>query len=270
MAFSVLLSVYKKENADFLRASLQSVYVQTTLPDEVIVVEDGPLTPELYKVLDDFSFKSKGFKRVKLKTNSGLGIALNTGLEHCSNDIIARMDTDDIAKPDRFAKQLAVFEKNPNVGIVSSWIDEFVDAPRNVVSTRKLPQFHKEIVKYAKSRCPINHPAVMFRKSEVMAAGGYKPFPLFEDYYLWVRMLLNGTIFYNIPERLLYFRTSDDMYKRRGGLKHALDEIRFQSFMHKSGFISFPRYLLNISQRFIVRIAPNRVRALIYHKLLRK
>ena len=142
---------------------------------------------------------------------------MNEGLKHCSYDLVARMDTDDVAKPDRFEKQLKVFQLYPDIDVVGAWIDEFEGTLNQVVSVRKVPEKHEEIAEYARKRCPINHPVVIFRKSAVLTAGGYLHFPLFEDYYLWVRMLMNGARFYNIQESLLLFRFSADMFKRRGG-----------------------------------------------------
>ena len=127
------------------------------------------------------------------------------------------MDTDDIAMPERFEKQLAVFKKYPDIDVVGAWINEFEDNVSNIKSVRKLPELPDDIRQFAKRRNPINHPVVMFRKSAVLAAGGYRHFPLFEDYYLWIRMLMNGAKFYNIQESLLYFRFSPEMFKRRGG-----------------------------------------------------
>ena len=269
-AFSVLMSIYVKERPEYLRQALDSVFNQTVAPDEVVIVEDGPLTQELYSVLDEYALRFPQFKRVPLATNGGLGNALNEGLKHCSNELVARMDTDDISVPNRFEKQLRVFETFPQVEIVSSWIDEFVDSPDHIISTRKVPQYPYEIIKYGQTRCPINHPVVMFKKSSVLFAGNYLPFPLFEDYYLWVRLLMNGAKFYNIQESLLRFRTSSDMYKRRGGLSHAITEVRFQNHIRKLGFISLRRFTYNITIRFIARIIPNGCRMFIYRTMLRK
>lgn len=269
-SFSVLMSLYIKERPEYLRPSLDSVFNQTVTPDEVVIVEDGHLTTELYSVLDEYEKRYPQLKRIPLTTNSGLGNALNIGLKHCSNEFVARMDTDDISVPDRFEKQLRIFKYYPLAEIVSSWIDEFIDSPDNIISTRKIPQYPYEIFKYGKTRCPINHPVVMFRKSTVLFAGNYQPFPLFEDYYLWVRLLMNGAKFYNIQESLLRFRTSPDMYKRRGGLRHALTEVRFQNHIRKLGFLSFGRFISNITIRFIARIMPNGCRMFIYRNMLRK
>lgn len=267
--FTVLLSCYFKENPSYLEICLDSLSLQSVQPDEIILVEDGPLTPELYQVLDDFEQKFPQFKRIKLEVNSGLGKALNEGLKYCTNELVARMDTDDIALPTRFEKQLAVFDKYPEVDIVSAWIDEFIGSPENIVSTRKLPEFPFEIYEYGKKRCPINHPVVMFKKSAVLLAGGYRHFPLMEDYYLWVRLLLSGFKFFNIQESLLLFRTSDDTYKRRGGLKHGIDEIKFQYHIHKLRYTNFAQFIKNTLIRFTTRIIPNGLRKWIYEHALR-
>lgn len=270
MKFSVLLSLYYKESSFALSQSLNSIFQQTIFPNEIIIVKDGPLTNALEEILIKYSAKYECLKVVSLSNNQGLGKALNEGLRHCSYDLVARMDTDDIAKPDRFEKQLEIFRKHKDVEVVGSWIDEFEGEFSNVISIRKLPEKHDEIYQYAQKRNPINHPVVMFKKSAVEAAGGYKHFPLFEDYYLWVRMLLNGSKFYNIQESLLYFRSSADMFKRRGGFNYACTEAKFQWHIHKLGFISFSRTCINIAIRFGVRIVPTEIRGWIYKNLLRK
>lgn len=269
-AFSVLMSLYFKEQADYLSQSLSSIFNQTVLPSEVILVLDGPISSDLQTIVKDFESRHEEIKVISLPINKGLGNALNEGLKHCTCEIVARMDTDDIAKQDRFEKQLAVFGRFPNVDVVSSWIDEFIGTVDNVISTRKLPEYQFELYRYAKRRCPVNHPAVMFKRDSVLFAGGYRHFPLFEDYHLWVRLLLNGSHFYNIQESLLFFRTSEDMYKRRGGLKHGLNEIKFQSLLCRMGFINPLRCITNIGIRFTTRIIPNRLREVIYQKLLRR
>ena len=268
--FSVLLSLYAKESPTFLASSLDSIFHQTLLPDEIILVKDGPLTVELDAIVSDYAARYPILKVIPLPQNQGLGKALNEGLKHCSYDIVARMDTDDISKPDRFEKQIAVFHKHPELDLVGAWIDEFEEDIHHVISTRKLPERHEDVMSYATRRNPVNHPVVMFRKSAVLAAGGYQHFPLFEDYFLWVRMLKNGAKFYNIQESLLYFRTSPNMFKRRGGWKYAMDEVRFQNVMRKMKMITWGRFLMNVAIRFPVRIMPNKLREVIYKKSLRK
>lgn len=177
--FSVLLSLYIKEQPSYLRQSFNSLFSQRFLPSEIILVKDGMLTPELDAVVSNYVQRYPILKVVALKENQGLGKALNEGLKHCSYDLVARMDTDDIAKPDRFEKQLAIFLEHPEIDVVGAWIDEFEGEVSNVLSMRKVPEQHENILRFAKGRCPVNHPVVMFRKSAVLKAGGYKHFPLF-------------------------------------------------------------------------------------------
>ena len=268
--FSVLLSLYVKEQPSYLIQSLDSLFSQTLLPSEIILVKDGPLTEELDTIVSDYERRYPILKVVALAQNQGLGRALNEGLKHCSYDLVARMDTDDIAKPNRFEKQVRVFNEHPEIDICSAWIDEFEGDLTHIISTRKLPETHNEIARYAQVRCPINHPVVMFRKKAVLEAGGYQHFPLFEDYYLWIRMLVNGAKFYNIQESLLYFRFSPAMFKRRGGWKYAMDELHFQSLLRQKKFISWSTYIKNVVIRLVTRLMPNRLRAFVYKKMLRK
>lgn len=267
--FSVLLSVYKKEQPLFLEKSLESIFSQTILPFEVVLIKDGPLNNELNRIIDAYMMQYPCLKVFSLASNQGLGKALNEGLKHCSCELVARMDTDDIAKSERFEKQLIVFEEHPEIDVVGAWIDEFEGDIKQIKSVRKLPELDIDIRDYAQNRCPINHPVVMFRKSSVLAAGGYQHFPLFEDYYLWVRMLMNGAKFYNIQESLLYFRLSPDMFKRRGGWKYAINEFRFQKMLRQLHFISFPQYIRNVFVRFLTRIIPNSLRKFVYKTILR-
>lgn len=269
LKFSVLLSVYCKEKPDLLCQSLNSLFSQTLPPDEIVLVKDGPLLDELEAIIETYQKKYSNLKAISLSTNQGLGKALNEGLKYCSNDLVARMDTDDIAKPNRFERQIQVFREYPELDVVGAWIDEFEGDVSTVSSIRKLPELHKDIYEFAKGRCPINHPVVMFKKSTVVAVGGYLHFPLFEDYFLWVRLLVGNAKFYNIQESLLYFRISSDMFRRRGGWKYAFDELRFQNMMRNIGFISFRIFVRNIIVRFIMRILPNQIRAKLYKKILR-
>ena len=111
--FSVLLSVYKKEHPTYLKQSLDSLFAQTLPPDEIVLVKDGPLTPELEAVVTEYQSRYPMLKVVPLPQNQGLGKALNEGLKHCSYELVARMDTDDIAKPERFERQMQVFREHP-------------------------------------------------------------------------------------------------------------------------------------------------------------
>jgi len=269
MPFSVLMSLYSKERPEYLCQSLDSIFNQTQSPDEIVLVLDGLITKDLQCIISDFSSKYHNLKVVPLPDNVGLGKALNEGLKHCSYDMVVRMDTDDICKANRFETQIKFMESHPEIDVCSSWIEEFEDIPQNIKSIKKLPETHKEISAYIKKRNPINHPSSCFRKKSVLRAGGYQHFPLFEDWYLWARMFSSGCQFANIPIPLLSFRTSKDMYKRRGGFKYALTNMKFQLALHKLGITSLTQSLLSGTIRGIVYMMPNAIRALIYKKFLR-
>lgn len=268
--FSVLLSVYWKENPDWLHLALKSIWDDQTLkPVEIVLVKDGPLTDRLEAVINQFK-QHAPLKIVPLTQNQGLGRALNEGLRFCSCDLVARMDTDDISKPDRFEKQIRFISQHSDISVVGSWVDEFIDNPDHVVSERKLPSMPDELYRFGQKRNPMNHPTVVFRKAIVQSVGGYEHFPLFEDYWLWCRMLRHGCKLYNIPQSLLWFRTSSDVYKRRGGWRYAVTELRFQRALFKLGYIGLCRMLLNDISRFSIRIMPNKLRRYLYNALARK
>jgi len=268
--FSVLLSVYRKERPENLYRSLQSVWNEQTLkPAEIVLVKDGPLTPELDRVIVEFQEQAP-LKIVALSENQGLGKALNAGLQACSYDLVARMDSDDICKPERFARQMEFMAEHSDISVCGSWIDEFIDSTDNVVSQRRLPETSDELAVFGRKRNPLNHPTVMFRKSAVESVGGYEHFPLFEDYWLWVRILTAGYRIHNIPESLLWFRTSTDVYRRRGGWRYAVTELKFQNSLRKLGYISLSDMIANGSTRFAVRILPNSMRKVLYTKIARK
>lgn len=264
MKFSVLLSVYKKETAHNLCQSLNSIFYQTLCPAEVVLVKDGLLTSELDYVIESYTQRYPCLKVVALSENRGLGVALNEGLKYCSFEIVARMDTDDIAKLDRFEKQMRIFSEQVDVDVVGAWTDEFYSEISNVIFTRKPPERHDELLKFAHYSSPISHPVAVFRKDAVIRAGGYKHCLLFEDYYLWLRMLKVGCRFYNVQEALLYFRTSRDVVKRRGGLHYAMLEYLFYKKVYKEGLVPFVYCVYNVITHLPLRILPLCIREYIY------
>jgi glycosyltransferase involved in cell wall biosynthesis len=267
--FSVLMSIYYKEKAEYFNRCMQSIWdEQMVKPSEIVLVQDGKLTDDLYKVIN--SWKSKlgdVLKIIELEQNVGLGDALNIGIKHCSYELIARMDTDDIALPKRFYTQIEIL-KNENIDICGSWVNEFKEDENNIVSYRKVPQYHDDIVKFAKLRSPMNHPTVMYRKEAVIKAGNYQKMMWFEDYYLWVRMILNGSKFYNIQQPLVKMRVNNQL-ERRKGKDYILNEIKLQKDFLNLGFINKKEFIRNILLRNFPRILPNYILKNIYKKLLR-
>lgn len=270
MKYSVLMSVYYKEKAENLASAMQSIFAQTVKPEDFVLVCDGPLTEPLDKVIDKISADHSELHVVRLKENVGLGRALNEGIRHCKNEIVARMDSDDVSRPDRCERQLKVLSDNPQIGIISGTIEEFSDSIDVIDSRRTLPQTHDEIVKFAQRRNPFNHPCVMYKKSLVKAAGGYQDFYLLEDYYLWIRMLQTGAVGYNLQEPLLWMRAGSDMYKRRAGWKYAKSQRGLFKYMMSTGFINRKQYVENMIIRTGSSMAPNWVRRRMFYRYVRK
>lgn len=272
LRFSVLMSVYYKENPSWFKTALDSVINQTLQPNEIVLIEDGKLTDELYKVIEEYKNQySNLFKIIPLERNSGLGEALRVGILNCSNELIARMDADDIARNDRFEKQIQFFQEHPNVDLVGSWISEFEDEPDKIISYRQLPIEHQEIYKFGQFRCPVNHMTVMYKKDAVLKAGNYQTFKNIEDYYLWGRMLKQGAVFATIPECLVNVRAGNSMLKRRANLTYFFNsEFPLHTELYRMGFINLKQYLRNISSKFLLRAIPQWAMAIIYRKFLRK
>lgn len=269
--FSVLISVYKNDNPQFFRTAIESVTInQTIKPDEVYIYVDGEVPEELKNTIIQLQDEIQ-YITVHWETNNkGLGKALQYGMEHVRNELVARMDSDDISLPDRFESQLKQFEENPELSVASGHISEFVGNPSNIVGTRKVPIGNDKIRQYMKKRDGLNHVAVLFKKSEVMKAGNYQDWHFNEDSYLWLRMYLAGCVFDNLDKVLVNVRVGSDMYKRRGGLKYYKSEEGLQRLRWKKGIISFPRYIMNCSIHFIVKcLLPNHVRGFVFQKLLR-
>lgn len=264
--YSVLMSLYKKEKPEYLRLALDSMLNQTVVPDEIVLVEDGPLTDELYSVLDDYPM----LKRIKNETNLGLGLALNVGLKECRNELVARMDTDDCSKPERCEKQLERFLEKPYLAIVGSHIDEFIGNPSNVISQRIVPVTSEEIYEFAKKRSAFNHPAVMYSKTAVLENNGYANLKRNQDVDLFGRMQFKGYKAENIDEALLWFRSSDELAKRRKSWQNTWSYIATIRKFWKMGYSSFFDYaMVGIAQTGMY-LMPVKMQNFIYKKFLRK
>lgn len=270
MSFSVLMSLYIKEKPEYARECFKSLLNQTVLADEWVIVEDGPLTEELYALLDEYEKKHPGLiKRVPLKENQGLGKALREGVLHCTHEIIARMDTDDIAREDRFAKQIALFESDPDLDICGSHIKEFFTTPDEITAVRKVPLTDADIKKYQKRRDGFNHVTVMFKKTAVLRAGNYQHALMMEDTLLWVNMILSGAKCENIDDYLVFVRTGKDMFERRGGLGYYKKYKAGRKKVYETGYISWWDYFITLVVQFIVSLMPAKLRRHVFEKMLR-
>lgn len=270
LQFSVLMSVYSKEVPTFLESSLKSIIEQTLKPSQIVIVKDGPLSKELDNVITNYEREYDDlFKIVNLRSNVGLGKALNIGLGECDHELIVRMDSDDICVMDRFEKQIKYMSENEQISVLGSWIAEFENNPQDIISIRSVPSNHEQIRKLAKKKNPINHMSVVFRKNDVVNAGNYQSFLWNEDYYLWVRMIKKNYIFANLPEALLYVRAGEEMFKRRGGTKYLFSEIKLQKEFVQMKFINRFQAVINILKRVLIRLLPSKIRGFIYKRYLR-
>lgn len=273
--FSVAMSVYKNDVPEWFDLALESISVsQTIKPNEIVLVCDGPISDGLDKVICKYerilSDLSIAFIVIRLEQNCGLGNALRVAIENCSYELIARMDSDDISVPNRFEQQLAHFADNQDLDIISGDIQEFEGSIDNSVGKRELPINDLEIKEYIKYRCPINHMAVMYKKSSVLSAGGYLDWFYNEDYYLWLRMFLDGAVFENTGTILVNVRVSKDMYKRRGGIKYFRSELFLQHYMLSKNIINYYTFFTNVLKRFIVQVVlTNNLRGFVFKHFAR-
>lgn len=270
MKYSVLMSLYKNEKVEYLDKSIMSMLSQTVVPDEIVIVKDGPLTKELEDTLNNYlnSYPNL-FKIIPSKENLGLGLALNLGLRNCKNELVARMDTDDISLPTRCEKQLKKFNENKDLGIVGTMIDEFSKDESNIVSSRKVPITYDEIYKFSKRRSPFNHPTVMYKKSLILEVGGYKDFKKCQDFNLFGRMLQNGIKAENIPESLLLFRAGDNFIEKRGNWLSTKSYIKSSYDLYKNKYINILDFLYIFFGQLTIFMVPTSIRKIIYKKLLR-
>lgn len=268
--FSVSMCVYGKDNPTWFKVAIESILNQSIIPNEVVLVVDGPISKELEEVISIYEQKSI-FKIIRLSKNMGHGIARKIGLMNCSNNLVAIMDSDDISVFNRFEQQLNAFMKDEQLSVVGGQITEFIDNIDNVIGKRIVPLLDKEIKQYLKKRCPMNLVTVMFKKNDIEKVGGFIDWYCEEDYYLWIRMYLSDMKFLNINDNLVNVRVGKEMYNRRGGLKYFKSEKKLQKYMLHNHIINHFTYLNNVMKRFVVQVLlPNRIRGFIFKKFARK
>lgn len=269
--YSVLMSLYDKEDPEYLAPSLDSMINQTIKPDEIVLVLDGLINNTLQSIVDKYLDEIPDIlKIVPLKENVGLGKALDIGLKYCSNELIARMDTDDISLPTRCEKQLKMFNDDKELDLVGTMIDEFYDDLKNVVSSRVVPTKHEDIEKFIRRRSPFNHPTVMFKKSAVINSGGYGKFSRKQDLDLFSRMVNNGCKAANIDESLLLFRSNEDNFKRRKSWSYVGSYIEVQYEIWKRGHCSFGDLMFVVGGQLFMYVLPTPMLKSFSNKYLRK
>jgi glycosyltransferase involved in cell wall biosynthesis len=271
MDFSVLLSVYVNEKPIFLIESLNSILkTQSILPKQVVIVKDGLLNKELDEVLISFydSFSSI-LDIVGYSENQGLGYALNYGLKYCKYEIVFRMDTDDICVPNRFEKQLQIFNEQKDIVLLGGLIEEFNNTPGDLKQIRNVPISPNQIEANKYTRSPFSHMTVAFKKNIILELGGYRDMPGYEDHYLWLRVLKSYKG-YNIPEILVHARVGNDFIGRRHGLKFFKKEIYFQKTLLFEGLQNLFYFNKHLIVRALPKLFPKFFLKLIYKFILRK
>ncbi|WP_236034517.1 glycosyltransferase [Bifidobacterium saguinibicoloris] len=271
--FCVLMSVYQGETLAHLQRAVASATVEQTLPPEqCVIVRDGPVPQDMQRYLDDLEDDDSArhitrFTIVPLEHNDGLAHALNVGLAHCDHELVARADSDDISLPDRFATQLPLFRSGA-IDVAGSAIREFSGDETHLGQVRTLPAGGPELARYARLQSPLHHPSVVFRKSAVLAAGGYPEHAgRFEDYLLWERMLLRGARMRNVGAPLVLYRVDAGAYERRGGRDMFREEVRLQRRFLADGFVTRTQFLRNVTVRAVYRLVPTRARRAAYRAL---
>ena len=266
------MSVYKNDNAYHFDRALESITdAQSIKPSEIVLVVDGPINDQIEGVIEKYTKKYNIFNVIRLQNNRGLGNALKIAVENSSYELIARMDSDDISLPNRFANQIKMFLENESIEVVGGDIAEFIGDETNIVAYRRVPVYDLEIKEYLKKRCPLNHVSVMYKKSAVQRAGGYIDLFWNEDYYLWIRMAECGVVMANTGTVLVNVRTGDDMYKRRGGKKYFESEKYLQKYMLDRKMIGTMTYILNILKRWILQVLlPSSIRGWVFRRFARK
>lgn len=270
--FSVLMSVYEKEKPDYFDLALRSIYEQTVKPDEIILVEDGPIPESLKNIVKKYQalYGKEKFKVIVSYKNQGLGVSLKLGTEFVSNEWIARMDSDDYSVPNRFENQLEAISKHPDVAVVGGQVKEFETEIGNIVSQRKVPVDEEAIHKFMKWRSPFNHPTVMINKTKLLEVGGYIPYGNLEDYYLWARMVANNYSVMNVPDYLVYMRVDGGMYARRGKLKNLKYFYKLRGYLKQKKILSSSQAFCGDIMMTINIALPGFLRKKIYQNWLHK
>jgi len=270
--FSVLMPIYIHEKDEELCAAIDSVINQTLMPDEILIIADKDIPQNTKDILEEYKSKySEIFNPVILDEPANLGKALQIGVNLAKNPIIARMDADDIARSDRFEKQIKYLKEHPDTDLVGSWITEFEGKPENIYAKRELPTEPNEIYNFCKFRNPLNHMTVMYKKESVLKAGNYTARKRMEDYELWATMLYQGCKFANIPEYLVNARAGRDLIKRRSGLDEFFQyEFTLFKEFYDWGFINFQEFFKAVSTKFLLRAIPGWLRAFVYNNFLHK
>lgn len=268
--YSVLISVYHQDRAEWFEAAVDSMAQQSLPPHEIVIVEDGQLTDELYSAEKRCIERYPDWIRVvSLEENRGLAAAMRRGICECRCEWIARMDADDISEPTRCEEELRMAMAE-GADIVGCDCEEFIDTIQNPTAKRLFPANHDELIRFSRRRTPFCHPAIMVKKSAVLEAGNYKDVYLHEDYDLFVRIFAHGYRGCSVKKILYHVRVGRDFYYRRGGMRYVKALLTYNVQLLRSGWMKPIDFILRSCGNILVGLAPVGLRSWFYRRLLRK
>ena len=265
--YSVLMSLYAKEKPDYFKLAVDSMLNQTVAPDEIVIVEDGPLTDDLYAVLNNYKEKyPQKIHTVRNEKNCGLAYSLNVGLAACRNELVARMDTDDYSLPNRCEEQLNRFKNDGELALLGTQTRYFKTNPNDAGEKIHYHPIGMDAIKKTVRRySPFGHPTVMYKKSTVLACGGYdKELRRSQDYDLFSKMIATGNKADNIDEALVLFRADDKMMGRNKNKESCKNRILIQKRLYKRGECSLGDLLYIQFAMFVSQMIPVSLYSFVY------
>lgn len=269
--YSVLMSVYIEDKCEYVKLAIDSMLNQTVKPEQYVIVKDGKVNDDIEKLLIEYDKEYPNlFTIVKIKNNSGLANALNEGIKVCRNELVARMDADDISLPERCEKELEMFIDNPNLAVCGCNIDEFYDNKNNIKSSRVVPCEYEDIKNFGRKRQPFNHPTVMYKKTVIEEVGGYPDLRRKEDFDLFSRIIVSGAYVRNIDESLYLYRANINNYLRRKSkenMKAALEAYKLHRDRKGCGMFD---YIEICTAEIIFHFLPIGIMKVVSDKILRK
>lgn len=267
--YSVLMSVYAGEKPQFLKTSIQSMIDQTYQTDDFVLVCDGKLTDELEEVVRFYEDNYECFRALRLKNNVGTGRCANMGIDACKNEYIVKMDSDDIAKPDRCERSLYAMAKHPDIDMLGAYIDEFDSDTGDIIATKKTPLSNKEIHKYAKRRNPFNNQTLVYKKSRAVSVGGYSNIKRCEDYEFVVKMLADGAKGVNLDKTLVLYRVTANNYQRRRNWANTKSFISVRWKIFRMGYSGIIDFIVPCAFQLFIFVMPSSLTGKIYKRFLR-
>ena len=254
LKFTVILPIYKKVEYKVFRKSFESLINQTLQPNEIIIIFDGPVKNNIKDYLIGKVKVYKWIKIINFSTNRGLGVVLKTAIKRSLYPYIARCDADDISTPNRFELQIKFLMKNKNIDVLGSNINEVSNY--NLISKKKVHEFHQSICNNIFYRNPINHSSVIFKKKTILDSGNYENVQYFEDYFLWIKVFLKGGKFHNLQEYLVNMNVDNNFFKRRSGLNYLKFYYNFVKILKYRNIITWKIFLFNLMVRTSVILMP--------------